>query len=138
MAKKLLLKIKNIPDKDFLFRNVNLKLIRIPRGYSIDEVPINAFRDEQGDGISTAWDKYSSAKKTRRLAKVPKINGVIKINTGNIRKISQLSVQHKPTMRNYGHFFITGLPKKRPEMLKLRSLLKDISNWVIPLNMNLI
>ncbi len=138
MAKELLLKIKNIPDEDFLFRNVNLKLIRIPRGYSIDEVPINAFRDEQGDGISTAWDKYSSAKKLKRMAKMPKFNGVIKMKTGNIRKISQLSVQHKPTMRNYGHSLIMGLPIKRSEKLKIRSLLKEISNWVIPQNMNLI
>jgi len=50
MAKKLLLKAKNIPDEDFLFRNFNLKLIVIPSGYLPNQVPINAFRDENGDG----------------------------------------------------------------------------------------
>ncbi|TFG24170.1 MAG: hypothetical protein EU529_05120 [Promethearchaeota archaeon] len=100
MVKKLPLKVKNLPNMDFLFRNFNLKLIVKPRGYNAHEVPINAFRDENGDGISTAWEKYCSAKKLRRLARVPKFNGVIKMNAGNIRKIPSLEVVHNPTMRN--------------------------------------
>lgn len=138
MAKKLPVKVKNIPDNDFLFRNFNLKLIVKPRGYFAHEVPINAFRDEKGDGISTAWEKYCSAKKLRRLSKIPKFNGVIKMNVGNIRKIPVLSVIHNPKMRNYGHSLIKGLPNNRAEKLKLRSRLKYISEWVIPLNMGLI
>ncbi len=138
MAKKLPLKVKDIPDKDFVFRNFNLKLIIKPRGYSGHEVPINAFRDEKGDGISTAWEKYCSAKKLRRISKVPKYNGVIQLKAGKIRKIPALSVIHNPKMRNYGHSLINGLPNNRAEKLKLRSRLKDISEWVIPLNMSLL
>jgi len=138
MAKKLPLKDKNIPNKDFLFRNFNLKLIIKLRGYSAHEVPINAFRDEKGQGMSTAWEKYCSAKKLRRLSKAPKFNGVIKMNVGNIHKIPVLLVIHKPTMRNYGHSLIKGLPDNRAEKLKLRSRLKDLSEWVIPLNMTLV
>lgn len=138
MVKKLPLKIKDIPDKDVLFRNFNLKLIVQPRGYSAHEVPINAFRDEKGDGISTAWEKYCSAKKLRRISRTPKYNGVIKMNTGKIRRILILSVVHGPKMRNYGHSLIKGIPDNRAEKLKIRSRLKDISEWVIPLNMALI
>ncbi|MFX1503465.1 MAG: hypothetical protein ACFFDH_21055 [Promethearchaeota archaeon] len=132
------MRIKEIPNEDFLFRNFNLKLLTITRGYSIDEVPINAFRDVKGDGISTGWNKYCSAKKLRRLAKERKFNGVIKSNVGDIRKIIPLNVRHNPTMVNYGHSLIIGLPKKRDEKLKIRSLLKDISEWVIPINMDFI
>ncbi len=138
MVEKHPLRVKLIPDNDFLFRNFNLKLIVKPKGYSADEVPINVFRDEKGDGISTAWDKYCSAKKLRRLSKVPKFNGVIKMNVGNIRNITNLSVNHNPTMRNYGHSLIIGLPENRAERLKVRSLLKDTSKWVIPLNLDLV
>ncbi len=138
MAKKLPLKVKYIPNNDNLFRNFNLKLILKPRGYSANEVPINAFRDEKSDGISTAWEKYCSAKKLRRLSRVPKFNGVIKMNVGNIRKIPALSVIHNPILRNYGHSLVKGLPNNRAEKLKLRSRLKDIAEWVIPLNMDLI
>ncbi len=138
MAKELPLKVKIIPDKDFLFRNFNIKLIITPRGYDSHEVPINAFRAEKSDGISTAWEKYCSAKKLRRLSKTPKFNGVIKLNVGKVRKIPILSVNHEPTMKNYGHSLIRGFPNNRAEKLKLRSKLKDISEWVIPLNMDLI
>lgn len=138
MVKEFPLKVKEIPDEDYLLRNVNLKLIRKPRGYSGREVPINAFRDEKGDGMSTAGDKYCSAKKSRRLSRIPKFNGVIKMKVGNIRKIPSLSVHHDPTMRNYGHSLIKGLPTNRAEKLKIRSRLKDAAEWVIPLDMDLI
>lgn len=83
-------------------------------------------------------DENCSAKKLRRLAKERKFNGVIKSNVGDIRKIIPLNVRHNPTMVNYGHSLIIGLPKKRDEKLKIRSLLKDISEWVIPINMDFI
>ncbi len=138
MVKELSLKVKLIPDVDFIFRNFNLKLIVTPRGYDSYEVPINIFRDEKGDGISTAWEKYCSAKKLKRLSNAPKFNGVIKLNVGKVRRIPILSVNHDPTMKNYGHSLIRGLPNNRAEKLKLRSKLKDISEWVIPLNMDLV
>lgn len=138
MVKKLPLKVKDIPNKAFLFRNFNLKLIVKPRGYSSHEVPINAFRDERGDGISTGWEKYCSAKKLRRLSRIPKYNGVIKMNAGKIYRIPVLSVIHDPKMRNYGHSLIKGIPDNRAEKLKIRSRLKDISEWVIPLSMDLL
>jgi len=135
LAKGVSLKVKDIPNEDYLFRWVPLKLIKEIRGYKPNEVPINAFRDEKGKGMSASWDRYSTAKKVRRLSRYPKQTGVVNMNVGKIRKIivingkskKPLNVKHKPTMINYGHSLVLGIPKKRHEKIRIRSKLKDIS-----------
>jgi hypothetical protein len=74
--------------------------MRVHKNLLIDgELAPNAFRD-QGGGMSVNWDKYATAVETRRLAKTPADNGVIRIESAQaVRSISTnppLRVDHTP------------------------------------------
>lgn len=107
---------EEIPDRDALF-------MRVHRGYVDNgELQPGVFRD-QGDGMSTNWQKYCpTPEEAWRQAKSPENNGVIKLVVGPIRSIPLL-VEHTPDLvrRNRSHTDIKG--KKTSEVrLKLLEL----------------
>lgn len=53
------------------------------------------FRD-QGAGMSTDWDKYSTAEETRSHARKPIENGVVSLGCGSVRSVRHLTVEHTP------------------------------------------
>ncbi len=94
-----------------------------------DEIPQGAFRD-QGGGMSTDWEKYSTAEETRKRAQKspPEDNGVLRLNVGGVRAINPLSVEHKPEPDNRAHTEVLGDKKKDPEV---RLRLQRLAEWVI-------
>jgi hypothetical protein len=115
--------VEEIPNEDFLFLRVHKNLLNFG-----ESVPKGVFRD-QGDGMSTDWDKYSTAEQTQQRAKRSPAadNGVLKLNVGGIRAIASLSVQHEPLPDNRAHTEVFG--EKNP---KARVLLQRLAEWVIP------
>jgi hypothetical protein len=89
------------------------------------------FKD-QGDSMSTDWDRYSTPQETLDRARVPAQNAVISLNVGEVRAIDPLSVKHdlrdvdgQPVHR--AHTSVFG--EKTPEV---RLKLRRIHGWAIP------
>src|SRR2546422_849843 len=84
---------EEIPNEDFLF-------MRVHKTYLDDEgEPIpNAFRNHppKTGGMSTDWQRYSTAEETRQRVKVRADNIVIQFLVGAVRKIANQLVVHTP------------------------------------------
>src|SRR5665213_551520 len=91
--------IEEIPDQNFLFLRVHKSFVKFGEG-----IPLGAFKDH-GGGMSTDWDKYSTPEQTRNRAKrsPSENNGVLRLNVGEVRAISGLSVAHEPLSENRAH-----------------------------------
>jgi hypothetical protein len=121
---------EEIPDQSHLF-------LRVHKNNTKNGTPnAGAFR-EHGDGdkkgMSTDWEKYSSAAESRNRASSPIDNGIIKLVTGELRSLT-LSVLHTPIFDNpkisdnRAHTDVKGIGRD-PE---IRLKLQDIStNWEI-------
>jgi hypothetical protein len=116
--------VEQIPNEHFLF-------FRLHRNYMQfdDEIPQGAFRDQDG-GMSTDWEKYSTAEETQRRAikSPPEENGVLRLNVGGVREIKPLLVEHTPEPGNRAHTNVFGDKKKDPEV---RLKLQRLAEWVI-------
>src|SRR5688572_64208 len=85
-----------IPDEDCLFLRVHWRRFR--KG---SEIGTSAFENKptENDGMSTDWEKYSTAQESQARAKVPSDNAVIRLNVAKIRKIPGQTVVHTPIQR---------------------------------------
>ena len=104
---------ENIPDEDSLFFRVHRRWFE-PDGTIMPGV----FRN-QGDGMSTDWNKYASPADTLCRAKSPSDNAVVRFIVGEIRsQISTQSVVHTPDIQtlNRAHTDVRG-PKLAEERL---------------------
>lgn len=103
--------VEEIPDQDILF-------MRIPRIYFPDGI-LNpaAFHNTptRKDGMSTDWNKYSTARDTRRRSqrKPPEEHAVVQLVVGEVRKIPDQTVVHAPLLSNRAHTEVFG--EKHPE-----------------------
>jgi hypothetical protein len=50
-------------------------------------------------GMSTDWEKYSTAQQARQRAAKPFVNGVVSLKVKDVRDISSLTVDHSPIQR---------------------------------------
>lgn len=75
-----------------------------------------------GAGMSTNWDKYADADKTRNEANsAPEDNYVVAMRVSDVLKIAGLSVKHTPTPDNRAHVDVLG-PKTAAVKRDLRSV----------------
>jgi len=102
--------IEDIPDADALYMRIHNADI------DADGEPMpRAFRlrkDKDGvpeAGMSTDWNKYSTAEQSRQRARVPNDNAIISMNVGDVRSIPDQKVEHKPIPENRSHSEISGV-----------------------------
>lgn len=105
--------VEVIPDQDILFMRIHR--VWFPHGV----LNTTAFKNmpEPTDGMSTDWNKYSSARDTRRRIQrnSPVDYAVIQLAVGKIRELPGQSVVHSPTIDNRAHTEVFG-DKKLPEV----------------------
>lgn len=124
------LEIMNIPDGDNVYMRVHHQNIILENNKKVI-LPI-AF-DIKGDGgLSVNWDKFSSPESTQSGARKPQSNNVISMKVEKIRKLdSALDVKHVPLDDNYSHSEIFNIPPRKPNGMKVRVQLMDLSKWVL-------
>jgi hypothetical protein len=113
--------VEEIPNDHFLFMRIHANWLKHGE-------PLGAFKDIEG-GMSTDWEKYSTAQQARDRARKPNENGVVKLNVGKIRELQDMSVVHTPEATNRAHSEVFG--EKTPEM---RVKLNRLAEWVIRLS----
>jgi hypothetical protein len=113
--------VEQIPNEHFLFFRVHRNYMQFG-----EDIPFGVFRDQEG-GMSTDWDKYSTAEQSQKRAKVPEDNGVLRLNVGGVREITPLSVEHGPEPLNRAHTEVLG-DKKAPQV---RLKLQRLAEWAI-------
>jgi hypothetical protein len=116
--------VEQIPNENFLFFRLHKSYLQFG-----DDIPPGAFRD-QGNGMSTDWDKYSTPEETQKRVQrsAPEDNGVLSFNVGGVREIKPLLVEHTPEPENRAHTEILGDKKKDSE---IRLKLKRLAQWAI-------
>jgi hypothetical protein len=117
--------VEEIPSNDKLF-------FRVHDNFIIDnELTPGVFR-EQGQGIkkgmSTNWEKYSTAEMLRVVAKNPNANSVVSFICGELREL-HLDVTHDPDLENRAHTNVTKL--EGPNETEIRLKLLDKISWHI-------
>jgi len=113
---------ENIPYNDRLFMRVHQNLL--PKS---GELVPTAFRD-QGEGMSTDWEKYSPPHDTKQRASKPSENGVIQMQAGLVEEIETLAVEHRPIADNRAHTDVLG-----EKTVEVRFRLSRVSQWVLPI-----
>ncbi len=93
---------EEIPDADHLLMRVHR--VNLNEDGSLKP---GAFKDH-GGGMSTDWDKYSTAAATRLRAREPNANAVVSMNVGRVRAIPGQIVQHAPLPDNRAHTDVIG------------------------------
>ena len=126
MAAELAWPVEQIPDCDFIYMRAHFKF------FHHEELQPGVFRSHDG-GMSANWDRYASPDETRKQAKNPNDNAVIRMPVGGVRKIDSLRVDHTPEPGNRAHAEVTGFPDSAEEITEIRVLLLRISVVVIPL-----
>ena len=105
--------VEEIPDPDILFMRIHRAWF--PQGV----LNTAAFRNmpTPADGMSTDWNKYSSARETRRRSHTspPTDYAVVQLEVGEVRKLPDQSVVHSPIAENHAHTEVFG-NKKLPEV----------------------
>lgn len=115
--------IETIPDSDKVYYRVHKSYL--PKGKLIPGV----FK-EVVDGMSTDWEKYSTAEQTQNRATKPMDNGVVSFITGDLRQKVDLTVTHSPT-QNRAHTLVCGKLEKIQESTEIRLKLLGICQWEI-------
>lgn len=113
---------EQIPDLAQLF-------MRVHKTWSRNgSVSLSAFKNH-ANGMSTDWEKYSTAHQTRSRAKNPGVNAVVSLDVGSVRNIPGQSVQHTPDreFNNRAHTDVFG--EKNEE---IRIMLRRLAEIVIP------
>jgi hypothetical protein len=117
---------ENIPDRDRLFYRVHVSQL-------VDgDLHPGIFR-EQGQAMSTDWEKYSTPNDSRSRAAQPSRNGIVALLAGDVQSIG-MSVDHTPDEKrnNRAHTSIYGLDVERTKKVKLRvKLLELCSDWLL-------
>ena len=119
--------IEHIPDEDRLF-------YRIHKSYIVEgEVVPGAFQERGEDdarGMSTDWEKYSTAEAAWLRSKFPTDNGIVEFVVGDVRAID-LEVAHAPLPDNQAHSHIKGIPHEGQLKTQARLKLKRLFKWSI-------
>ena len=116
-----------IPDASSLF-------YRIHKSFIVDGDIIPGAFQSKVDGMSTDWDKYSTAEQSLAFSKIPSDNGIVKFSVGLIRQQPSMDVEHDPLLHNRAHSLVHGIPQKGELKTKVRLLLKRICVWEIKYN----
>jgi hypothetical protein len=82
--------VEPIPDSDRIFRRAH------KQHFTNGEALPSAF--DLKDGMSTDWEKYSTAQEARLRARKPFDNGVVGLNAADVRAIIPLKVGHSPDL----------------------------------------
>jgi hypothetical protein len=122
--------IEVVPNGDTIYRRAH------KQKFKNGEAQPSAF--ELVDGLSTDWEKYSTAKETRQRAPKPFDNGVVSLSVEGVRGINTLTVDHSPIQRgsklqdvkgnpippNRAHTDVNGpnTPEMRDKLSKLAKL----------------
>ena len=107
---------EDIPDRDHLFMRVHIRTFA--RGGILSA---GAFKNH-GRGMSTDWDKYSTAVETRaRGPNPPDEYWVVRMNVGEVRGVPGQTVEHSPLPENRAHTDVIG-EKDEEARVKLRRL----------------
>lgn len=117
---------EDIPEQDQLF-------LRIEKSYVRNGTPMpGAFRNRptDKDGMSTDWDRYSTAKATRNRGRVPSNNGVVVLVVRRVLDAPGQTVRHTPDRRlnNRAHTDVFG-PKDPEVRLKLLRAAKWVPGY---------
>ena len=129
-AVRLVWGAEEIPDSHRLFMRVHVN------GLLEGELHPGVFREIDGS-ISTDWEKYSTAEKSRNRATQPEKNGVIALIAGGVRRIEGLAVRHSPDIANdnRAHTDVLGVespkgfpPAVQKTAIRLR-LFKQFNKW---------
>lgn len=113
-----------IPDTDRLYMRAHK--------VHIDEdgnLAPGVFRD-QGDGMSTDWNKYATPQDTQIRAKVPGDNAIVSLSVGGVKNIP-LDVQHSPLSDNRAHTDVIGDKKLKYPPPSVRIKLLRLVQWEI-------
>ena len=93
--------VEEIPDGDKLFYRVNDKTLR--QG---SEIHAGCFRQQgagEQRGMSTDWERYSSAEQCRNRARRPLENSIVSFTKGGLERINGVDVFHAPEKDNRSH-----------------------------------
>lgn len=122
--------IELIPDEDRLF-------YRIHKSYLVDgEIVPGAFQERGEDesrGMSTDWERYTTAEAAHQRSKIPADNGIVAFLTGEVRAI-ELEAVHAPLPENRAHSHIKGIPHEGQLKTQARLKLKRIITWIIEMD----
>lgn len=102
--------VEEIPDQDILFYRIHQNWI--PNGI----LNPAAFRNTKpSNGMSTDWDRYSTARDTRRRNpnKPPTNYAVVRLEVGEVKKVPDQTVVQSPKPDNRAHTDVFG--DKTPE-----------------------
>ena len=115
--------VDQVPDEAILYHRVHVNFVKHSGGH----LRPNCFSDKKGVGLSTDWDKYSTAAQTRlRPGPEKAVNyGIVGFNAGAVRHIQQLTVAHSPTEDNDAHTDIFGLSTDAELLTAQRAELYD-------------
>jgi hypothetical protein len=116
--------VEIIPDADTLLMCVHFQWFDRETG----ELYPGCFKnlpDEEKDGMSTEWDKYSSAQAVRGRKGNPEKFGAIAIPVSGVRSIPEQRVEHDPLPGVRAHTLVWG-PKGR-EHPKIRLAFRRIA-----------
>ncbi len=83
--------------------------------------------------MSTDWEKYANPQVTRRRAKVPGQNAVVRLGVGSVRQLPGQEVKHTPNVeqRTRAHTDVYG--KKDEEVrVKLRRIAEIVIKFDAP------
>ena len=105
---------EDISDDNFLFMRVHRQLL----GDSGTSVNPGAFRNRptEKDGMSTDWQKYSTAVETRNRARTPRDNAVIQLQVGAVRRLNGQTVVHTPDIARLNRAHTDVIGEKNPEI----------------------
>ncbi len=108
---------EEIPNEDFLFMRVHQRFVD-QEGEPIPQ----AFRNQppQTGGMSTDWQKYSTASETRSRARQPSENIIIALLVGAVREIPNQSVAHTPDIQNNNRAHTDIFGEKKPVEVRER------------------
>ncbi len=126
--------VEEILDEDNLFCRVHKN--NIIEG-TLAPVVFKERGGGESKGLSTDWEKYSTAEEAQNRARNPLQNGIIKFNAGELRNCElKLNVDHAPLYEinnlgeilidNRAHSNIKGVDTHRERLIAL-----DIFEWVI-------
>ena len=101
---------EEIPNQDLLFMHIHRQWL-----HDDGSISAGAFqnRPTKDDGMSTNWEKYSSARATKERARSPEDNAVVKMLAVNAGDIPGQTITHTPQQTNRAHTDIFG--EKNPE-----------------------
>lgn len=125
MADDLGWQVEEIPDADSVFMRAHKDHFRD------GDLGLGVFRAQDG-GMSVNWNKYASMEETKQQAKNPRVNAVVSLPVGGIRRIKELDVKHTPEPANRAHSEVN-LPDDREELTEVRVLLRRLVDIVVPL-----